>query len=53
MTKGKGAPVFYLSVVREGGKKELGRYWGGNCHNYFWSVNVLTMISRGIQSITS
>lgn len=56
MTKGKGgAPVFHLSIVRGVGRKEGIReiLELGNCHNYFWSVNVLTMISRGIRSITS
>ena len=53
MTKGKGIGAGFPFIYCEGGKKELGRYYRGNCHNYFWSVNVLTMISRGIQSITS
>jgi hypothetical protein len=36
---------------RKGGIREILEL--GNCHNYFWSLNVLTVISRGIQSITS
>ena len=54
MTKGKGGHRFSIvseGVGRKGGIREILEL--GNCHNYFWSVNVLTMISRGIQSITS
>jgi len=57
MTKGKGGEgTGFPFIYCEGGRRKEGIreiLELGNCHNYFWSVNVLTMISRGIQSITS